>query len=76
MTEVLDADLASRAKTELLRSPEFALRGLNVEQSGGRLVIRGRVSRFYHKQLAQEVVRAVSGGLCVVNSVEVLMGGA
>jgi hypothetical protein len=39
-------------------------------------VIQGRVKSFYHKQLAQEMVRAVSGGLLVVNSVEVLMSRA
>jgi hypothetical protein len=76
MAEVLDADLASRAKSELEQSPVPALRKLSVQQSGESLVIRGRVSRFYYKQLAQETVRAVSGGLRVVNSVEVLMSGA
>ncbi len=75
MAEVLDADLASRAKSELEHSPVPALRKLSVQQSGEALVIRGRVLRFYHKQLAQETVRAVSGGLRVVNSVEVLMSG-
>ncbi|MCL4204389.1 MAG: BON domain-containing protein [Pirellulaceae bacterium] len=76
MTEGLDPDLASRAKSELLQSSVHALRALNVEQSGERLVIQGRVKSFYHKQLAQEMVRAVSGGLLVVNSVEVLMSRA
>jgi hypothetical protein len=76
MVGEFDADYASRANSELGHSPVFALRDLSVEQSGERLVIQGRVSSFYHKQLAQEVVRAVSGGLCVVNSVEVLASGA
>jgi hypothetical protein len=76
MTEVPDGDHASKAKSELVRSQLFDLQGLNVEQSGEHLVIRGRVRSFYHKQLAQELVRSVSGGLRVVNSVEVLMSGA
>jgi hypothetical protein len=76
MTVAFDADLALRAQSELLQSPVFALRDLNVERSGEHLVIQGRVRSFYHKQLAQELVRAVSGGLPVVNSVEVLMSGA
>jgi hypothetical protein len=76
MTEGLNPDLASRAKSELLQSSVYALRALNVERSGERLVIQGRVKSFYHKQLAQETVRAVSGGLPVVNSVEVLMSRA
>jgi hypothetical protein len=71
----LDVDLASRARLELERSPVFALRDLQVEQSGESLVIQGRVSSFYQKQLAQEVVRSVSEGVPVVNSVEVLIGG-
>jgi hypothetical protein len=76
MAEESDADYASRANSELGHSPVFALHDLSVEQSGERLVIQGRVSSFYYKQLAQEAVRAVSGGLRVVNSVEVLASGA
>jgi hypothetical protein len=39
------------------------------------LIISGTVSCFYHKQLAQEVVRSVADGMGVINSVEVVEHG-
>jgi hypothetical protein len=53
-------------------SPEFALQDLQVERTMRGLVISGRVSTFYHKQLAQEVVRCVADGFTVVNLVQVV----
>jgi hypothetical protein len=35
------------------------------------LLLSGGVSSFYHKQLAQEVVRSVSTGIKLVNTVQV-----
>jgi hypothetical protein len=51
--------LQLRAQTALGNSPVCELRDLRVENRDGALVISGAVSSFYHKQLAQEVVRAV-----------------
>jgi len=48
-----------RAQTALRNSPVCELRELRVERHDGALVISGTVSSYYHKQLAQEVVRAV-----------------
>lgn len=53
------------------KSPIFGLRRLVVEQQDDVLTIRGNVSSFYHKQLAQEVVRAIAGSIKVVNLVRV-----
>ena len=56
-------------------SPLFDLRSLAVEEeSPGCLAIRGMVSSFYHKQLAQEAVRAIAKQLDykVVNYVDVM----
>ena len=64
-------DLEARAKKALAASPVFALRDLQVEQDGDTLLIRGMVSSFYHKQLAQEVVRHAAEGVEVVNSIHV-----
>ncbi len=52
-------------------SPFYALRELQVQREGDALLISGRVSSFYHKQLAQEVVRHAAEGVEVVNSIEV-----
>jgi hypothetical protein len=60
-----------RAQSALTASPIFALQELRVEQLGESLLISGSVSSFYHKQLAQEVVRAVAEGIDVVNSINV-----
>jgi len=64
-------DVQPRAQTALAGSPICELRDLQVEQHEETLLIRGVVSSFYHKQLAQEVVRSVCEGIEVVNSIRV-----
>ena len=71
MAEISAQDVGPRAQEALTASPVFALRDLRVEQRGERLLISGSVSSFYHKQLAQEVVRTVAGKCEVVNSIRV-----
>jgi osmotically-inducible protein OsmY len=66
-----DADLEIRAQLSLSASPIFAIRELQVRRENNELVLRGRVPTFYFKQVAQELVRAVSSGYPVVNRVEV-----
>ena len=66
-----ESTAADRARSALLTSPVSALRHLRVDQTDHELRISGRVESFYHKQLAQESVRAVADGLRVVNSVAV-----
>ena len=72
MAETLASDIQRRAQRALASSPIYALRELRVEQTGELLLISGLVSSYYHKQLAQEVVRAVAEGIEVVNSIHVL----
>ena len=48
-----------RAQAALAASPFYELRELVVDSLGEVLVISGVVSSFYHKQVAQEVVRSV-----------------
>jgi len=48
-----------------------ALRDLKVDLTDNVLMIRGAVTSFYHKQLAQEAVRAVAEGIAVVNAIDV-----
>jgi osmotically-inducible protein OsmY len=62
-------DSATRARSALAQSPIYVLREIQVEQEGDALLLLGRVDTFYHKQLAQEVVRSVAEGKRVVNSV-------
>ena len=64
-------DVVTQAQEALASSPIQALRELRVERDGDRLLIAGHVESFYHKQLAQEVVRWIAKGLQVVNVVDV-----
>lgn len=72
MSEHPVAKVQPRAQSALASSPIFDLRDLRVEQIEDALLISGSVSSYYHKQLAQEVVRAVAEGVPVVNSTRVL----
>jgi len=71
MTTTPIHDVQPRAQTALASSPIYELRDLQVEQRDEALLICGIVSSFYHKQLAQEVVRSVCEGIEVVNSIRV-----
>ena len=71
MAALLTTDVEQRAQVALSESPIYDLRHLHVDREGNTLLLSGRVATFYHKQLAQEVVRAVAGGLHVVNSIDV-----
>jgi hypothetical protein len=59
-------------KTALAASSQPELRRLLVSISEAEIVISGRVSCFYLKQLAQETVKPTADGKRVVNRVEVL----
>ena len=65
------SDVASQAKAALGRSRIFDLRRLDVEQEGECVVLRGRVDSFYHKQLAQELVRVAVDKAEVINAISV-----
>jgi osmotically-inducible protein OsmY len=71
MAVVSAKDVQSRVQEALSGSPVYALRELKVMHQGETLVLQGRVASFYHKQLAQEVVRTAAEGLEVINSIEV-----
>ncbi len=71
MIDQTSQNFCNRAKTALESSPIFELRSLSIRNRGGSLLISGRVSCFYHKQLAQEAVRAVALDLELINDIEV-----
>lgn len=66
-----DKDVAKIASATLARSSVRELRTIRVDRSENDLKLTGSVRSFYHKQLAQEAVRSVAGGLRVVNRVDV-----
>jgi hypothetical protein len=69
MLELAQEDAVRKARAALTASPVTALHGLDVQVDGDRLIIVGRTNCFYHKQLAQEVVRSVVEGIRVRNGV-------
>jgi osmotically-inducible protein OsmY len=72
MAQTLLTDAAFQAKAALSRSRIFDLRRLQVEEEGDCVVLRGRVDSFYHKQLAQELVRGAIEGVEVINAISVV----
>ena len=60
-----------QAKKAMRESSLHALRELVVEQAGQTLIISGRVGSFYHKQMAQEIARAVCRDIELHNTVDV-----
>ncbi len=63
---------AEIARTCLQTIPYSDVKGLQCEYHEGVLVLRGHVSTYYHKQLAQEAVRDIDGFDSVVNVVKVV----
>src|SRR5207249_828914 len=64
-------DLAIQAKAVLGRSKIFDLRCLDVEQDADCVVLRGSVDSYYHKQLAQELLKTHVDGVEVINEIDV-----
>lgn len=71
MSSTFTNDVQPRAQTALANSPIYELRDLQVERREETLLISGAVSSFYHKQLAQEVVRSVCRGIELINTIRV-----
>ena len=64
--------VATQAAHALKKSSHPALRNLSVEGAEGNLIISGKVSSYYLKQLAQETIMSVREGLRLVNKVDVV----
>ncbi len=71
MANTIGHEIEQRAQDALDHSSIHALRSLRVEQKDDQLVISGRLGTFYHKQLAQELIREVAGDVQVVNAIDV-----
>lgn len=52
-----------------------ALQKVSCRVDGHRLILRGKVTSFYLKQLAQELVRPAAGVRGIVNELEVIATG-
>lgn len=63
--------LEERVTDALERHPHLSRRALSVEAEAGRVILRGKVSSYFEKQLAQEAVRRVDGIHHIDNELEV-----
>lgn len=71
MMDTTQQHVEQAAIAVLANSSVRELRQLRVDGSSNKLELSGQVRSFYHKQLAQETVRAVADGMQVVNQVNV-----
>jgi len=66
------SEVTRTVKDHLNRNPYRPIRrDVSCECEDGVLVLRGRVSSYYHKQVAQEAVSGLDGVAQVVNEIEV-----
>ena len=66
-----NGEVARTAEKRFRACPYVALRSIMCEFHEGVLVLRGQVTSYYLKQLAQEMVRTLDGVELIVNVVEV-----
>ena len=64
-------DLPTRAQSLLAESSQHELRHLEITETDEIVVIEGRVTTFYLKQMAQEVVKPAADGRRLLNRVAV-----
>ncbi len=69
MIDIMPLD--DRVLTALERSPYLTNRNLRFETEQGRVTIRGVVSTYFQKQMAQEALRNVEGVAEITNELEV-----
>ena len=67
--------IAAAAEARFRSSSYRALRGITCNAEQGVLVLEGRLSSFFQKQLAQEIVANIEGVMQVVNQIEVVGSG-
>ncbi len=60
-----------QAESLLRECSDLFNRGITCEFHEGVLILRGRVRRYYHKQIAQTIVGGVDGVEQVINHIEV-----
>ncbi|HEV3023871.1 MAG TPA: BON domain-containing protein [Pirellulales bacterium] len=66
-----DGQLAERVLSVLERSPHVPHRNLRFETNQGQVILRGVVSSYYQKQMAQEVLLGLDGVEQIENQLEV-----
>ena len=66
-----DLELVRRIHNAVEQHPHVRPHQLRYEATAGRVLIRGRVSSFFEKQMAQEALRSIYGITAIDNELEV-----
>ena len=69
---MIDIALDDRVMSALDRNPYLSRRTLRFETQEGRVILRGEVSTFFQKQMAQESLKQVEGIDEISNELEVI----
>ena len=64
--------LSEHVAQAIQMAPHVARRRLRFETEGGHVVIRGTVSSYFQKQMAQEAIRKLDGVQAINNELEVV----
>ncbi len=74
LAQLSPSELQTRINDVLKDSPHFHGSDVMGTDEQGVVVLQGRVETFYHKQVAQELLRKVDGVERIVNLLEVHWG--
>ncbi len=74
VAQISPSDLQVRVKSALKDSPYYLGSEVLSSSDDGVVVLKGRVETFYHKQVAQELLRKLDGVERIVNLLEVHWG--
>ncbi|MFO0790045.1 MAG: BON domain-containing protein [Pirellulales bacterium] len=70
-TAILSRPLFDRIRDALTTCPYVPSQNVNVETADGRVVLKGSVTTFFQKQMAQETIRRVDGVEQIENLLQV-----
>jgi osmotically-inducible protein OsmY len=68
---MVDDSLDNLISNTIEKHPHLKRRRVHFETQAGRVVLRGTVSSYYQKQMAQEAVRRLQGVDSIENQLEV-----
>jgi len=69
--QIEDPALQQQVQNAIVGSPYLSQNNLQCETESGRVVLRGKVSSFFQKQMAQEALRRIDGVEQIENLLEV-----
>jgi osmotically-inducible protein OsmY len=65
------SQLENNLSALIAKNPHLPFRRMRIERGDGRVVLKGVVGSYYHKQLAQETLRRLEGITTIENQLEV-----